>query len=96
MRGYRELSEAMIAEAKRVDGDAAARVVAQGVGYIAFAAANPVLFQLMFSREGNRFETPALQAAAKSAYHLHREAVEAVIPQHTFKLDVALLRKFLL
>ena len=48
---------------------------------MAFAAANPVLFQLMFSREANRFETPALAEAAKSAYRLHREAVEAVIPQ---------------
>ena len=80
-RGYQELTDAMVAEAKRANGDAAARLVAQGVGYMAFAAANPVLFQLMFSREGNRFETPALLAAAKSAYHLHRDAVEAVIPQ---------------
>jgi AcrR family transcriptional regulator len=80
-RGYRDLTTAMTAEARRSGGDAAARLVGQGVGYMAFAAANPVLFQLMFSREANHFETPALAAAAKSAYHLHREAVEAVIPQ---------------
>src|SRR6202042_1432363 len=48
---------------------------------MAFAAANPVLFQLMFSREANRFETPALAGAAKSPRPLAREAVEAVIPQ---------------
>ena len=80
-RGYHDLAAAMTAEARRSGGDAAARLVGQGVGYMAFAAANPVLFQLMFSREANHFETPALAAAAKSAYHLHREAVEAVIPQ---------------
>ena len=80
-RGYQELTDAMVAEAKRTNGDAAARLVAQGVGYMAFGAAHPVLFQLMFSREANRFETPALVAATKSAYHLHRAAVEAVIPQ---------------
>jgi len=81
-RGYHELTAAMSAEARRSSGgDAAARLVGQGVGYMAFAAANPVLFQLMFSREANRFETPDLAEAAKSAYHLHREAVEAVIPQ---------------
>ena len=80
-RGYHDLTAAMTAEGRRSGGDAAARLVGQGVGYMAFAAANPVLFQLMFSREANHFETPALAAAAKSAYHLHREAVEAVIPQ---------------
>ncbi len=80
-RGYRELAEAMAAEAGRSRGDPAARLVGQSVGYMAFAAANPVLFQLMFSREGNRFETPALSEASRSAYRLQRTAVEAVIPQ---------------
>src|SRR5258705_6396613 len=80
-RGYHDLTTAMAAEARRSGGDAAARLVGQGVGYMAFAAAHPVLFQLMFSREANRFETPALAAAAKTAYHQHREAIEAVIPQ---------------
>jgi AcrR family transcriptional regulator len=69
-RGYHDLTAAMTAEGRRSGGDAAARLVGQGVGYMAFAAANPVLFQLMFSREANHFETPALAAAAKSAYHL--------------------------
>jgi AcrR family transcriptional regulator len=81
IRGYHELTAAMTAEAHRSGNDPAARLVGEGVGYMAFAAANPVLFQLMFSREGNRFETPKLMTAAKSAYHLLREAVEAVIPQ---------------
>src|SRR4029450_10058760 len=42
-RGYHELTAAMSAEARRSGSDAAARLVSQGVGYMAFAAANPVL-----------------------------------------------------
>ncbi|SJZ50169.1 transcriptional regulator, TetR family [Enhydrobacter aerosaccus] len=80
-RGYQELTAAMESEAQRVADNAAARLVAHGVGYMAFAAANPVLFQLMFSREANRFETPNLFAAAKAAYHLVVAAVGAVIPK---------------
>lgn len=79
-RGYQELAAAMEAEAKRA-ASPAARLVAQGVGYMAFAAANPVLFQLMFGREANRFETPALKEAAKGAYLLHVAGVEGVIPK---------------
>lgn len=80
-RGWKELAATMASEAKRAKPDPAARLVAQGVGYMAFAAANPMLFRLMFNRESDRFETPALAAAAKEAYHLHREAVDAVIPE---------------
>jgi len=87
-RGYHELTAAMAAEARRAtsSGNPTARLVAQGVGYMAFAAANPALFQLMFNRESNRFETPALSAAAKTAYHLHVAAVEAVIPKASAEL----------
>ncbi len=80
-RGYHELTAAMALEARRAKPEAPARMVAQGVGYMAFAAANPMLFQMMFNREANRFETPALEAAAKTAYHLHVAAVEALIPK---------------
>lgn len=80
-RGYHELTAAMALEARRAKPEAPARMVAQGVGYMAFAAANPMLFQLMFNREANRFETSALEAAAKTAYHLHVAAVEALIPK---------------
>jgi hypothetical protein len=48
---------------------------------MAFAAAHPALFQLMFTREGSRFESPGLTAAARDAYQMHLAAVEAVIPQ---------------
>jgi len=79
-RGYRELIAAMEAEARRAKPDPTNRLVAQGVGYMAFAAAHPALFQLMFTREASRFETPGLATAAKEAYHAHLAAVEAVIP----------------
>src|SRR4029077_3165978 len=76
-RGYRDLAAAMTAEDRRSGGEAAARPawlgvgnpaparVGRGGGYMPFAPANPALFQLMFSREANHFETPALAAAAK-------------------------------
>lgn len=80
-RGYRELMEAVQAEARRAKPEPTARLVAQGVGYMAFAAAHPALFQLMFTREASRFETPGLAAVARESYQLHLAAVEAVIPQ---------------
>jgi AcrR family transcriptional regulator len=80
-RGYQELTSAMAAEARRAAPNASARLVGQGVGYLAFGAANPMLFRLMFNRESDRFETPALAAAAKEAYRLHTAAVDAVIPK---------------
>ncbi len=80
-RGYRELMEAMQAEARRAKPEPTTRMVAQGIGYLAFAAAHPALFQLMFTREASRFETPGLAAVAREAYQLHLSAVEAVIPQ---------------
>jgi AcrR family transcriptional regulator len=80
-RGFGELSAAMTAEARRAGTDPAARLVGQGVGYMAFAAANPMLFRLMFNRETDDFETPALAAAAKAARELHFSAVDAAIPR---------------
>jgi AcrR family transcriptional regulator len=81
VRGFKDLTAAMAAEGRRVGSEPAARLVGQGVGYMAFAAAHPTLFQLMFNRETNRFETPALAAAAKETYHLHVAAIEAIIPK---------------
>jgi AcrR family transcriptional regulator len=80
-RGFGELSAAMTAEARRAGTDPAARLVGQGVGYMAFAAANPMLFRLMFNRETDDFETPALAEAAKAARELHFSAVDAAIPR---------------
>lgn len=80
-RGYHDLTAAMENEARRAKPEPTAKLVAQGIGYMAFAAANPALFQLMFNREASRFETPGLAAAAKQSYHLHLAAVDAVIPK---------------
>jgi len=79
-RGFQELGSAMTTEADRAQGGATSRLVAQGVGYMAFAAGNPALFQLMFSREANRLDTPALATAAGAVRQLQTAAVEAVIP----------------
>jgi AcrR family transcriptional regulator len=78
--GFQELGAAMTAEAERAEGGATGRLVGQGVGYMAFAAGNPALFQLMFSREANHLETPPLTAAAASVRQLQVGAIEAVIP----------------
>lgn len=80
-RGFQELAAMMQTEVGRAAAAPAARLVAQGIGYMAFAAANPVLFQLMFNREANRFESDELAAAAKHAHDLQVEAVDAVIPK---------------
>jgi len=87
-RGFAELGAAMAAEAKRAGADPAARLVGQGVGYMAFAAANPMLFRLMFNRETDDFETPALAAAAKAAREMHFAAIEAAIPQASAEVKV--------
>jgi AcrR family transcriptional regulator len=79
-RGYGELCEVMTTEAARGGGDPAARLVGLGVGYMAFAAAHPALFQLMFSREAIGVDSPALAEAARAAYQLQRDAVAAMIP----------------
>jgi AcrR family transcriptional regulator len=79
-RGFDELAVAMTTEANRAEGGAAGGLIGQGVGYMAFAAGNPTLFQLMFSREANRLESAALTTAAENVRALHAGAVEAVIP----------------
>ena len=79
-RGFDELAAAMTAEANRGEGGGAGGLIGQGVGYMAFAAGNPALFQLMFSREANRLESAALTTAAEKVRTLHAAAIEAVIP----------------
>ena len=80
-RGFGELVAAMEAEARRSGGDATRRLVGQGVGYMAFAAAHPMLFRLMFNRETDAFATAALQTAAAAAREQHFAAIEAAIPK---------------
>ncbi|MDI1286515.1 MAG: TetR/AcrR family transcriptional regulator [Reyranella sp.] len=79
-RGFDELAVAMTTEANRAEGGAAGGLIGQGVGYMAFAAGNPALFQLMFSREANRLESAALTTTAEKVRALHAAAIEGVIP----------------
>lgn len=71
VRGFTELAAMMTAEGKRA-ADPAARLVGQGVGYMAFAAANPMLFRLMFSQERTE--------ASRVVREAHFAAVAAAIP----------------
>jgi AcrR family transcriptional regulator len=87
-RGFAQLVETMTAEAGRAKADPASRLVAQGVGYMAFAAAHPMVFRLMFNRETDRFETPALAEAAKAARAVHFAAIEAAIPHASREVKI--------
>jgi AcrR family transcriptional regulator len=70
-RGFVELAAMMAAEARRAT-DSAGRLVGQGVGYMAFAAANPMLFRLMFSQERTE--------ASKVVREAHFATIAAAIP----------------
>jgi AcrR family transcriptional regulator len=53
------------------------RLVAAGLGYIAFATRHPALFRLMFASARPDFAAPALQEAARAAYgHLLENIAE--------------------
>lgn len=79
MRGFAELAVMMTAEGKRA-ADPAARLVGQGVGYMAFAAANPMLFRLMFSQERTE--------ASKVVREAHFAAVAAAIPNASAEVKI--------
>ena len=78
-RGFAELTAAMTAEVQRVEDEPAARLVGLGVGYMAFAAANPTLFQLMFSREANHIEPREGDEGAESVRRLMVAVLDDVI-----------------
>jgi AcrR family transcriptional regulator len=80
-RGFRELKTAMESEADKAGASAAARLVGQGMGYMAFAAAHPMLFRLMFNRETEDFATPELVAAAKDNREFQAAAIAAALPR---------------
>lgn len=71
-RGFAELAAAMEKEAARSGPEPAKRLVGHCVGYMAFAAAHPMLFELMFQRPPSQ---PGGQRLAAFT-----EAVGAVIP----------------
>jgi hypothetical protein len=59
----------------------AARLDASGIGYVAFAVANPALFGLMFSTVGqNPAAGTPLDSARQRAYSVLQEAVAACSP----------------
>ena len=62
-RGFGELKATVEAEAAKAEasgGGAAGQLVGRGMGYMAFAAAHPMMFRLMFNRETEDFATPHL------------------------------------
>ena len=79
-RGFDALTAAMTTRMDKVSGGAA-RLDASGVGYVAFAVANPALFGLMFSTVGQSpgAGTP-LDSARQRAYAVLQEAVAACSP----------------
>lgn len=80
-RGFRELKAAMEAETDKAGAAAAARLIGQGMGYMAFAAAHPMLFRLMFNRETEDFATPDLVAAAKENREFQAAVIAAALPR---------------
>jgi AcrR family transcriptional regulator len=79
-RGFAELTAAMTTESDRAaDEEPTSRLVGLGVGYMAFAAANPTLFQLMFSREANHIEPKEGDEDAESVRRLMVAVLDDVI-----------------
>jgi AcrR family transcriptional regulator len=76
-RGFDALTAAMT---QRMDqaGGSAARLDASGIGYVAFAVANPALFGLMFSPIGqNPAAGRSLDLARQRAYGVLQQAADA-------------------
>ena len=79
-RGFDALTAAMTTRMDKVSG-AAARLDASGIGYVAFAIANPALCGLMFSAAGqNASGGTALDRARHRAYAVLQDAVAACSP----------------
>ena len=79
-RGFDALTAAMTTRMDKVGGGAA-RLDASGIGYVAFAVANPALFGLMFSAIGqNPSAGTTLDSARQRAYAILQEAVAACSP----------------
>jgi AcrR family transcriptional regulator len=82
-RGFDALTAAMTTRMDKVSG-AAARLDASGIGYVAFAVANPALCGLMFSPVGqNPSAGTALDGARQRAYAVLQDAAAACSPGGT-------------
>jgi AcrR family transcriptional regulator len=76
-RGFDALTAAMTTRMDRVSGNAA-RLDASGIGYVAFAVANPALFGLMFSPIGQSpSAATSLDLARDRAYAVLQQAADA-------------------
>jgi len=72
--GYRELTAAMEKRMTR-ETEPTRRFLGTGAGYVAFAAANPALFRLMFGGSGLRYSAHAdLATAGMAAYDVLSKA----------------------
>jgi AcrR family transcriptional regulator len=79
-RGFDALTAAMTTRMDKVSGGAA-RLDASGIGYVAFAVANPALFGLMFSTVGqNPTAATSLDSARQRAYAVLQDTVAACSP----------------
>jgi AcrR family transcriptional regulator len=79
-RGFGALTAAMTTRMDKVSGGAA-RLDASGIGYVAFAVANPALFGLMFSTLGQHPSAgTSLDVARQRAYAVLQDAVAACSP----------------
>jgi AcrR family transcriptional regulator len=78
--GFRDLTAAMEKRMTR-ETEPTKRFLGTGAGYVAFAAANPALFRLMFGGSGQRFSAHAgLATAGMAAYDvLSKAAGEAAL-----------------
>jgi AcrR family transcriptional regulator len=79
-RGFDALTAAMTTRMDKLS-DAGARLDASGIGYVAFAVANPALFGLMFSTVGqNPAAGTSLDLARQRAYAVLQKAAAACSP----------------
>ena len=89
-RSFDALTAAMTTRMDKVSGSAA-RLDASGIGYVAFAVANPALFGLMFSIVGqNPSPGTSLDLARQRAYAVLQEAAAACSPSGKASADACL------
>jgi AcrR family transcriptional regulator len=76
--GFRRFLATQRAHQARADADPRAQLLAVGAGYIAFAAAHPALFRLMFASDRPHRDDPDLTQAACAAFDHLAASVAAI------------------
>ncbi|MEO0918296.1 MAG: TetR/AcrR family transcriptional regulator [Pseudomonadota bacterium] len=66
--GFERFVQTQTAMKTRADSDPVSQLEAAGLGYVAFAEANPAMFRLMFASERPERTAPELADASKSAF----------------------------